>query len=46
MGYNEKTPTLKGPAMFEIMFTIFIVLICLWPKNILFRWMLMRLFTV
>lgn len=32
--------------MFEIMFAIFIVLIYLWPKNMLFRWMLMRLFTV
>lgn len=32
--------------MFEIMFTIFLVFILLWPKNILFRWMLMRLLTI
>lgn len=32
--------------MFEIMFTILLVFLCLWPRNILFRWMLMRLFTV
>ena len=32
--------------MFDIMFIIFIVFICLWPKNILFRWMLMRLLSL
>nr|DAN84197.1 MAG TPA: hypothetical protein [Caudoviricetes sp.] len=45
-GYNEKTPTLKGTAMFEIMFTILLVFLCLWPRNILFRWMIMRLFVI